>query len=115
MDAISTESIGVNVPPKCSTCKSVTADCKECQLLTQTTSYLESVEDKLIQDSIEYLPEEKRYIASYPYTSEINNLLSNKEIAFRRALNLEANLKKNPEELKSVNEILYLYMLLLFI
>ena len=107
LDALSTESIGINVPPKCAKCKAVTEHCNECQLASQSTSYLEWLEDKQITDSIEYLNDEKKYIASYPYTSELNNLLPNKEVALRRAISLENTLKKKPEDLKAMNDVLF--------
>ena len=52
LDAISTESIGVNVPPKCSSCK-------ECKVKTEMIKYLDHLQDQEIQDKIEYLPDEK--------------------------------------------------------
>ena len=41
LDAVSTESIGINVPLKCASCKAKTDDCNECKLLTEMTTYLE--------------------------------------------------------------------------
>ena len=96
MHVVSTKNIGINVPPKCAKCKAVTEHCNECQLASQSTSYLEWLEDKQITDSIEYLHDEKKYIASYLYTSELNNLFPNKEVALRRAISLETTLKKEP-------------------
>ena len=107
IDAVSTESIGVNVPPKCSSCQIKTDNCKECKLKTEMMTYLEYLQDKQISDSIEYLPEEKKYIASYPYTKEILNLLPNEEIAMKRAKSLEANLLKKPADIDLLNESLF--------
>ena len=56
LDFISMESIGINVPRKCNNCNS----CKECKLSSQRMTYLESLEDKIINDQIEYIPEIKR-------------------------------------------------------
>ena len=58
-------------------------------------TYLESLQDQQINDLIEYLPEEKKYIASYPYNNELQFLQSNQEIAWKRAISLESNLMKN--------------------
>ena len=67
---------------------------------------MESLEDGIINDSIEYMPDKKRYKVSYPYTKEIHLLLPNKEIAMTRALTLEEKLKKSPVDLESANKIL---------
>ena len=107
LDAVSTESLGVNIPPKCVSCKAKTENCKECKMLTEMTTYLEHLQDEQIRDSIEYLPKEKRFIASYPYTNEVLNLLPNKEIVMKRAVSLESNLKKKPEDIKLLNESLF--------
>ena len=68
---------------------------------------MEYLQDKQISYSIEYLPEEKKYIASYPYTKEILNLLPNEEIAMKRAKSLEANLLKKPADIDLLNESLF--------
>ena len=107
LDAVSTESIGVNVPPKCSSCKAKTENCKECKLKTEMMTYLEFLQDQQINEDIEYLPDKKRYIASYPYTKEIFNLLPNKEIALKRAKNLEENLLKRPADIQLLNQSLF--------
>ena len=107
LDAISTESIGINVPPKCTSCKAKTENCKECKMQTEMMTYLEHLQDKQIQENIEYLPEEKRFLASYPYTDEIHNLLPNREIVLRRAMSLEHNLKKKPEDIDLLNKSLF--------
>ena len=77
LDLISSESVGIDVPKRCSNCKS----CKECKLSSQRVSYLETLEDKIIEDSIEYMEDKKRYKVSYPYTKEIYELLPNEQIA----------------------------------
>jgi hypothetical protein len=48
------------------------------------------LQDKQINENIEYLPDKKQYIASYPYTKDIFHLLPNKEIALKRAQNVKA-------------------------
>ena len=106
LDAISTESIGVNVPPKCSSCKAKTDNCKECKMKTEMMTYLEHLQDQEIQDKIEYLPDEKKYVASYPYTKEVLNLLPNEEIARRRSQNLEKTLLKRPADIEQLNQSL---------
>ena len=106
LDAMSTESIGVNIAPKCTSCKLKTENCKECKMKNETMTYLEYLQDKQINDNIEFLPEDDRYIASYPYTNEIFNLLSNENIALNRAKNLENNLMKRPEDMELLNHTL---------
>merc|ERR1711942_217531 len=53
LDAVSTESIGINVPPKCASCKSKTENCKECKMMNEMTTYLEHLQDEQIKDNIE--------------------------------------------------------------
>ena len=107
LDAVSTESIGVNVAPKCSSCKAKTENCTECKLKAEMMTYLEFLQDQQINENIEKLPDKNQYVASYPYTKEIFNLLPNKEIAMKRAENLEANLLKHPNDLQQLNESLF--------
>ena len=107
LTATSIDSIGIQVSPKCSTCKRTSENCKECKLITKNTTYLESLEDKQINENIEYLPDEKTYLASYPYNKEIGLLIDNKEIAFKRAKSLETNLAKTPAEFESLNKTLF--------
>ena len=82
-------------------------NCKECKMQTEMMTYLEHLQDKQIKEEIEYLPDEKRFLASYPYTDEIHNLLPNKEIVLRRAISLEHNLKKKPEDIDLLNKSLF--------
>ena len=74
---------------------------------TEMMTYLEHLQDKQIQEDIEYLPKEKRFLASYPYTSEVLNLLPNKEVVQRRAISFENNLKKRPEDIELLNKSLF--------
>ena len=106
IDAISNDSVGVTIAPKCQTCKSTIDNCKECRMKNQSMTYLEFLEDQEIENQIKYLPEKNQYIASYPYTQEIFDLLPNKEIALKRTQNLEANLLKTPEDLELINKTL---------
>ena len=102
LDLISMESIGIDVPRKCVVCKG----CKDCNIAAQRMTYLESLEDKCINDSIEFMPEKKRYKVLYPYTKEVYDLLPNTEVAMNRALQLEQKLVKSPVDLASANKIL---------
>ena len=103
LELVSSESIGVDIPRRCGNCQ----NCKECKLSSQRVSYLESLEDQLIQNRIEYMPEKKRYIVSYPYTKEIFELLPNKELAMDRVIQLENTLMKSPKDLESANKVLF--------
>ena len=104
LDAMSTESIGVQVPPKCTSCKAISDKCLECKAATNSMTYLEYLQDQEINSKIEYQPEKQRYIASYPYTKEILDLLPNKELAMKRAESLEATLLKTPQDLELLNK-----------
>ena len=66
LDAVSTESIGVNVPPKCASCKAKTDDCNECKLLTEMTTYLEHLQDEQIKEKIQYLQKKKDLLQVIP-------------------------------------------------
>ena len=107
LDAVSTESIGVSIPPKCTACKAKTENCKECKMKTEMMTYLEYLQDQQISESIEYIPNEKRYVASYPYTQEVYNLLPNNDIAMKRAISFEKNILKKPEDLELLNKSLF--------
>ena len=106
LDAISNDSIGVTVAAKCKSCAQVMDSCKECKMMNESMTYLEYLEDKEIQSKIEYVPEEKKFIASYPYNQEVLNLLPNKDIAMKRTQNLEADLLRRPEDLDLINKTL---------
>ena len=106
LDAVSTESIGIDVKPKCKSCKVITGNCKECKLISQSMSYLEFLQDQQIEEQIEKIPNAPGYIASYPYTSEVNLLLSNEDICMKRAITVEANMMKKPDDLKQLNAVI---------
>ena len=99
----SISSIGINEFPKCSTCKVRSEKCKECKMITKNTTYLEYLQDQQIYQSIEKIPDEPGYIASYPYNNEVSKLLPNKDIAYKRSVNVENTLKKNPADLLIIN------------
>ena len=105
LECISTESVGVNVQLKCKSCKVVTDTCKECQVINKNTSYLEYLQDLQIDELIEKNPDGPGYIASYPYNNELNLLLSNEEISRKRAESVEQNLRKNPADMKQINDV----------
>ena len=102
MNLVSMESVGIDVPRKCNSCN----NCKECKIYSQRVTYLESLEDDIINNSIEYMPEKKRFKVSYPYTKEVYQLLSNEEVARTRNIHLEQTLMKNKADLDSANKIL---------
>ena len=102
MNLVSMESVGIDVPRKCNSC----SKCSDCKIYSQRVTYLESLEDGIINDSIEYMPEKKRYKVSYPYNKEIYELLPNEEIAKTRNIQLEQTLMKNKADLESANKIL---------
>ena len=106
LEAISTESIGVNVTTKCKSCKIKSDSCKECKMILKTSSYLEYLQDLQIEESIEKIPHAPGYICSYPYNSELEFLLTNEDIAFKRAENVEQSLVKKPSDMKQINDVL---------
>ena len=72
-------------------------------MITNNTTYLEYLQDQQIYQSIEKIPDEPGYIASYPYNNEVSKLLPNKDIAYKRSVNVENTLKKNPADLLVIN------------
>ena len=107
LEAIATESLGVNVAAKCKSCKVKSENCKECKMIFKSTSYLEHLQDKQIEDSIEKIKDAPGYIASYPYNNEINLLLPNEEICIKRAENIETTMKKRPADMKQLNAVIH--------
>ena len=75
-------------------------------MISQTTSYLEYLQDLQIAESIEKIPGTNGYVASYPYNTEIDHLLPNEEIAMKRAENVEETMKKKPEDMKQLNSVI---------
>ena len=106
LDQISTESIGISVKPKCSSCKVRTDNCKECAMITKTTTYLEYLQDLQIEENIEKIPYRPGYISSYPYNSELQFLLPNDNIAMKRAICVENDMKKRPDDLAQINDVI---------
>ena len=105
-DQVTTENIGISVKPKCHSCKVRTENCKECAMITKTTTYLEYCQDQQIEANIEKLPDGPGYIASYPYNSEVNLLLPNDNVAMKRAITVENDMKKRPKDLEQINEVI---------
>ena len=106
LEAISTESLGVNAVTKCKSCKIKSDNCRECKLISTTTNYLEYLQDLQIEEGIEKIPNEPGYIASYPYTKEVELLLPNKEVCLKRAETVEQNISKKPSDMKQLNEVI---------
>ena len=104
LEAISTESIGVNVAPKCRTCKDRSKKCRECSMITNNKTYLEHLQDIQIDQNIEKIKDGPGYIASYPYNSELSKLLPNEAVCKKRAETLEVKLKKSPNDLETINK-----------
>ena len=70
----------------------------------QNKTYLEHLQDVQIDQNIEKIKDGPGYIASYPYNSDLSKLLTNEDIAMKRAENVEMNVKKNPADLESINK-----------
>ena len=104
LEAISTESLGIEVPPKCRTCKMRSDKCKECSMISNNKTYLEHLQDVQIDENIEPNPDGPGYIASYPYNSELNKLLPNEEVCLKRAEAVERKMMSVPSDLESINK-----------
>ena len=102
MNLVSKEFFRKDVPKKCNTCNK----CSDYKIYSQRVMCLESLEDGLINESIKYMSEKKRYKVSYPYNKEIYDLLPNEEIAKTRNIQLEKTLMKNKADIESANMIL---------
>ena len=105
LECIATESLGVNVTAKCKSCKIRSENCEECRMISKTTSYLEYLQDNQIEEKIEKIPNAPGYVASYPYNSDIDELQTNERICLKRAETIETNMKKNPSDMKKLNEV----------
>ena len=105
LECIATESLGVNVTAKCKSCKIRSENCEECRMISKTTSYLEYLQDNQIEEKIEKIPNAPGYVASYPYNSDIDELQTNERICMKRAETIETNMKKNPGDMKKLNEV----------
>ena len=99
LDSVSIESVGVTADKTC--------NCSLCKVPNQQTSFLESLQDKQIEESIEFNEKIGKYIASYPYTKEVYELLPDSEMALNRNKALETTLMKSPVDLESANKILF--------
>ena len=104
LEAIATESIGVNVAPKCRTCNIRSDNCQECKMIMNNKTYLEHLQDVQIENSIEKIKDGPGYLASYPYNSEISRLLTNEDISKKRAEDVENKMIKNPSDLELINK-----------
>ena len=58
-----------------------------------------------IEEKIEKIPNAPGYVASYPYNSNIDELQTNERICLKRAETIETNMKKNPSDMKKLNEV----------
>ena len=103
LEAVSTESVGVGVSPKCRTCKVKTENCPECKMINDNTTYLEHLQDEQIAEQIEKLPDQPGYVASYPYNNELSLLLPNIGVCKMRTENMERKLMKTPADLADIN------------
>ena len=86
------ESLGVNCIPKCGSCK-----CGTCHPGGKNMSLKEEKEYDLIQRNIQFNPDRKRWIASYPWIVDPRKLRENRSIATKILMSTERKLLKNPE------------------
>ena len=104
LEAVSTDSLGIDVTPKCRTCKIRSEKCKECKMITNNKTYLEHLQDVQIDQNIEKNKDGPGYIASYPYNNELSNLLPNEEVCVKRAEAVENKMMLNVSDLESINK-----------
>ena len=98
VDFFSAEGLGVNVPPKCITCKRIQQKCQTCnfennQLSMRDQNELTAIRDKMILD-----PVEERWEAEYAYSVDPCILnkdgKDNRELALKLLVRLENRLRK---------------------
>ena len=104
LEAVSTDSLGIDVTPKCRTCKIRSEKCKECKMITNNKTYLEHLQDVQIDQNIERNKDGPGYIASYPYNNELSHLLPNEEVCIKRAEAVEKKMMMNASDLESINK-----------
>ena len=97
-DYIVNDSLGLNLPPKCSVCLKA-PPCKQCTLLNQPISFKEQEEGKLIKNSMVFDYEKKEVRVSYPYIKDPSHVFppekSNYSIASKLATNLRKSLHRD--------------------
>jgi len=106
LECLATESVGVNLIPKCQSCKVRSNSCRECLVISKTSLYLEYLQDQQIEENIEKIPNSPGYIASYPYNKEVELLLPNEEISRKRAESMEQTLLKKPADMEKFNQVI---------
>ena len=106
LECLATESVGVNLIPKCQSCKVRSNSCRECLVISKTSLYLEYLQDQQIEENIENIPNSPGYIASYPYNKEVELLLPNEEISRKRAESMEQTLLKKPADMEKFNQVI---------
>ena len=95
------ENIGTEPIRACSNCK----NCPVCKASTQRKTLQESIEEQLVSDSLEYLPEKKQFRHSYIYKPEVNLLKTNESRVTRMMESLEKRLMaKKDNSLEHFNE-----------
>ena len=94
-DYIVNDSLGLNLPPKCSVCLKA-PPCKQCSFLNQPISWKEQEEGMLIRKSMVFDYEKKEVRVSYPYIKDPSHVFppdkSNYSIALKLAINLKRSL-----------------------
>ena len=88
----SIEGLGVSCTPKCGACR-----CGKCHPGGKDMTLKEEKEYELIENNITFNPERGRWMASYPWTTDPNNLIQNKPIALKILKSIERRLMKNTD------------------
>ena len=89
-DFFSIEALGVTPIKFCSRCQS----CCTCKEANKASNLREEQEDVMIRESLKYIKEERRWMATYPKTRDVKLIGNNKNLARKMSLKLEERLIK---------------------
>ena len=98
-DLCNIENLGIECSPRCGGCK-----CGKCSLGSKNYTIKEEKELALIEKSLHYDQEAKRWIAEYPWIRDPKDLPDNKKAAFAKLISTERRLAKNSEHAKVYKE-----------
>ena len=92
-DFLSLEAMWTDVPPKCKLCR----NCKVCKFETMQCTFKEAEELRIIKSKLTYLENERKWVASYPFSESPTVLRDNYSMAKSALQKREKRLNKNPE------------------
>jgi hypothetical protein len=89
-DFLTTESLGTDLPRRCTSCRR----CKECKFRTDSLTFKEDQEYQVILEGLKFSRERGRWRATYPFHIPPSTLRDNYEQVFRYTLAQERRLAK---------------------